>query len=51
LRAHQAEAELRKSAEDVRAIWRLANNYLAAEAPWTVQGSDPLRAAGVTRTG
>ncbi|WP_119273278.1 methionine--tRNA ligase [Taklimakanibacter deserti] len=51
LRAHHAAVELRKSAEDVRAIWRLANNYLAAEAPWTAYGDDPARAAIVTRTG
>jgi methionyl-tRNA synthetase len=51
LRRHQAEVELRKSAEDVRAVWSLANNYLATEAPWAVYGKDPLRAAVVVRTG
>jgi methionyl-tRNA synthetase len=51
LRRHQAEVELRKSADDVRAIWSLANNYLATEAPWTTYGTDPLRAAVVVRTG
>jgi methionyl-tRNA synthetase len=51
LRAHHAAVDLRKSADDVRAIWRLANNYLATEAPWTAYGSDPARAALVTRTG
>lgn len=51
LRAHHAAVELRKSADDVRSLWRLANNYLATEAPWTIQASDPARAAVVIRTG
>jgi methionyl-tRNA synthetase len=51
LRRHHGAVELRKSAEDARAIWRLANNYLAAEAPWTIIGHNPARAALVTRTG
>ena len=51
LRRHHAAVELRKSADEVRALWRLANNYLATEAPWTLYGKDPERAALVTRTG
>lgn len=51
LRQHHAAVELRKSAEEVRSLWRLANNYLAAEAPWTLYGRDPALAALVTRTG
>lgn len=51
LRDHHTAIEFRKAADEVRAIWRLANGYLAAEAPWTVYGKDPLRASVVTRTG
>jgi methionyl-tRNA synthetase len=51
LRQHHEAVELRKSAEEVRAFWRLANNYLATEAPWTAFARDPSRAAVVTRTG
>lgn len=49
-RRHQALA-LRKAAEEVRAIWRLANGYLAAQAPWALIRTDPQRAAVVLRTG
>lgn len=49
LRAHQDARAFRKSAERVRAIWRAANAYLAAGAPWSE--NDPSRAAVVVRTG
>ncbi|MDQ0474284.1 methionine--tRNA ligase [Labrys wisconsinensis] len=51
LRRHHAGPSIRRSAEEVRAIWRLANTYLAGEAPWALLGSDPARAAAVVRTG
>ncbi|MGO4722503.1 MULTISPECIES: methionine--tRNA ligase [unclassified Inquilinus] len=51
LRGHHRALALRRAAEEVRAIWRLANTYLAAEAPWTVIRTDPDRAAAVLRAG
>ena len=42
---------MRKAAEEVRAIWRLANAYLAEAAPWSVIKNDPARAATVVNTG
>ena len=51
LRRHHDTCALRKAADEVRAIWRLANVYLAAQAPWTLIGNDPERAATVVRTG
>ena len=48
--AHDA-AEIRKAAAEARAIWSLANVYLAAQAPWTVIKHDRERAAVVIRTG
>ena len=35
----------------MRAIWRLANAYLASEAPWKIFDADPARAALVVRIG
>ena len=40
----------RKAADEVRSIWRLANGYLAAEAPWASFHKDPERTAVVIRT-
>jgi methionyl-tRNA synthetase len=51
LRRHHDSCSLRKAAEEVSAIWRLANVYLAAQAPWKLAGDDPERAAVVLRTG
>ncbi|HJQ57101.1 MAG TPA: methionine--tRNA ligase [Vineibacter sp.] len=48
--AHEA-VEIRKAAAEVRAIWSLANAYLAAQAPWTVIRTDRRRAGVVIRTG
>ena len=48
----QLEAmELRKSAQAVRALWVLGNEYLTEAAPWTAIKSDPERAALIVRTG
>jgi methionyl-tRNA synthetase len=48
----QLEAiEIRKSAQAVRAIWVLGNEYLTEAAPWTVLKTDPERARMIVRTG
>ena len=48
----QLEAmELRKSAQAVRALWVLGNEYLTEAAPWTAIKTDPDRAAVIVRTG
>ena len=49
LRAEQDGRALRKSANEIRAIWRLANGYLAEAAPWTAIRTDPDVAAVATR--
>lgn len=51
LRDHHEALAFRKAAEEVRAIWRLANAYLAVTAPWLVVKHDPGRAAAIVRTG
>jgi methionyl-tRNA synthetase len=51
LAAHHEDLAFRKAADEVRSIWRLANGYLAAQAPWSLFGRDQERAATVTRTG
>lgn len=50
LRQHHEALALRKAADGVRAIWRLANSYLAEAAPWSLVRTDRVRAAVVTRT-
>ena len=48
----QLEAmELRKSAQALRALWVLGNEYLTEAAPWTAMKTDPERAAVIVRTG
>ncbi len=47
--AHMEAIELRKAAQELRAIWAAGNEYLQAAAPWTAFKSDPDRAAAVTR--
>ncbi len=48
----QMEAiEVRKSAQALRALWVLGNEYLQEAAPWTAIKTDPVRAAVVVRTG
>jgi methionyl-tRNA synthetase len=51
LSRHQSACSLRKAAENVRALWRAANSYLSAEAPWSLLERDSQRAAVVIRTG
>ena len=47
----QMEAiEIRKSAQELRALWVLGNEYLQEAAPWTAIKTDPERAAVVVRT-
>jgi methionyl-tRNA synthetase len=47
----QLEAiEVRKSAQAVRQLWVLGNEYLQVAAPWTAIKTDPDRAAVVVRT-
>jgi methionyl-tRNA synthetase len=47
----QMEAvEMRKSAQALRALWVLGNEYLQEAAPWTAIKTDPDRAAAVVRT-
>ncbi len=43
--------EIRKSAQALRALWVLGNEYLQAAAPWTAIKTDPERAAVIVRTG
>ncbi len=42
--------EVRKSAQALRAIWVLGNEYLQSAAPWTAIKIDPRRAAVIVRT-
>ena len=49
LRAAHETAQLRKAAAAARAIWSLANGYLAAQAPWSAIRTEPVRAAAATR--
>ena len=42
--------EVRKSAQALRALWVLGNEYLQAAAPWTAIKTDPARAGAVVRT-
>jgi methionyl-tRNA synthetase len=50
LRRHHASCSFRKAADEVRAIWRLANGYIAAQAPWVTFRTDPERCQVVVRT-
>jgi methionyl-tRNA synthetase len=49
--AHMEAIELRKAAQELRAIWVAGNEYLQAAAPWTAIKTDPERAAATTRLG
>ena len=42
--------EVRKSAQALRALWVLGNEYLQQAAPWTAMKTDPARAAVIVRT-
>ncbi|MDF3413119.1 methionine--tRNA ligase [Sulfitobacter sp. M57] len=46
---HMGAIEVRKSAQELRAIWAAGNEYLQAEAPWTTFKSDPDKAAAQVR--
>jgi methionyl-tRNA synthetase len=46
---HMEAIELRKGAQELRAIWVAGNEYLQAAAPWTAVKADPDRAAAITR--
>ena len=43
--------EVRKSAQELRSIWTLGNEYLQAQAPWTTFKTDPDTAAMQVRLG
>ena len=47
--AHMEAIELRKAAQELRAIWVVGNEYLQAAAPWTAIKTDRDRAAAITR--
>jgi methionyl-tRNA synthetase len=47
--AHMDAIELRKAAQELRAIWVVGNEYLQAAAPWTAIKTDRERAAAITR--
>lgn len=49
--AHMKSMEVRKSAQELRAIWASGNEYLQAVAPWTTFKNDPDTAAMQTRLG
>ncbi|HVL21677.1 MAG TPA: class I tRNA ligase family protein, partial [Amaricoccus sp.] len=49
--AHMDAIELRKAAQELRAIWVVGNEYLQAAAPWTAIKTDRDRAAAITRFG
>jgi methionyl-tRNA synthetase len=46
---HMEAMEIRKSAQELRAIWVVGNEYLQNTAPWTVFKTDPDRAAAQVR--
>ncbi|SFT77220.1 methionine--tRNA ligase [Sedimentitalea nanhaiensis] len=48
---HMADMEVRKSAQDLRAIWVAGNEYLQSAAPWATFKTDPDRAAAQVRLG
>ncbi|MFW8634451.1 methionine--tRNA ligase [Cribrihabitans pelagius] len=48
---HMEAMEVRKSAQELRAIWVAGNEYLQAAAPWSVFKEDPERAAAQVRLG
>ncbi len=52
LRAYEANMEameVRKAANELRALWAAGNEYLQAAAPWTVFKTDPDRAGAIMR--
>lgn len=49
--AHMEAMEVRKSAQELRAIWVAGNEYLQNVAPWSVFKTDPEQAAAQVRLG
>jgi methionyl-tRNA synthetase len=47
---HLEEMQFRKAAQELRAIWVAANEFVAEAAPWTVIKTDPAAAAASVRT-
>jgi methionyl-tRNA synthetase len=50
LTAQMEAIEIRKSAQALRALWVLGNEYLQQAAPWTAIKTDPARAGVIVRT-
>ena len=50
LQRRHEELALRRTADTIRAIWKLANGFVVARAPWTLIKTDPAEAAIVVRT-
>ncbi|MEY8839044.1 methionine--tRNA ligase [Cribrihabitans sp. XS_ASV171] len=48
---HMEAMEVRKSAQELRAIWVAGNEYLQNAAPWTLFKTDPEQAAAQVRLG
>ena len=48
---HMEAMEVRKSAQELRAIWVAGNEYLQSAAPWSVFKEDPDSAAAQVRLG
>ncbi|MGC1495864.1 MAG: methionine--tRNA ligase [Sulfitobacter sp.] len=46
---HMDAMEMRKSAQELRAIWAAGNEYLQSEAPWSTFKTDPDKAAAQVR--
>lgn len=49
--AHMDAIEVRKSAQELRAIWAAGNEYLQDAAPWATIKTDPAAAAAQVRMG
>jgi len=50
LKTAYANSEMRRTVEEVRALWVLGNEYLAQQEPWQVVKTDPARAATILST-
>jgi len=48
---HMEAMEVRKSAQELRAIWVAGNEYLQSAAPWATLKEDPVQAAAQVRLG
>jgi methionyl-tRNA synthetase len=49
--SHMEAMEVRKSAQELRAIWVAGNEYLQSAAPWAAFKTDPEKAAAQVRLG